>query len=820
MTLQQFLTILRGRWRLLSTIFALVVAGVVAVSLLLPKKYTAVATVLVDVKSPDPILGMVLPAQMMSGYMATQVDIVTSQKVALMVVDALRIAENPLAIERWHDEADGQGSIRHFYAELLLKYLDVKPSRESSLLNIAYSGVEPAFAAAVANAFAQAYVDTSVEIKVEPAKQTRGFFDTQTQVLRDRLEQAQSRLSAYQRENRIVSADERLDVENARLAELSTQLTALQAQTVEAARRERLAQERLGKGSGSDVPEILQNPLVQQLKAEEARLVGRLKEQSAVLGANHPDIVRIREQLGETRSGIAAEIATVTSSIGNTSRIYSQREADIRASLERQRARVLEIKKVRDELAVLQRDVENAQRNFDAASQRLNQTSLESQSTQANIVLLNRAVEPHRPSSPRVLLNTAVGVVLGGLLGIGGALAAELRRRKVRSADDLVAAAEVPVMGVLRGGHVPAAGLRRARLQGRRAGLPWPRRATTPGRDGDDGPGGVETRTFAPTLVDALPADTAPERPAPREPEPATAGPAPEVARELAAPAGRKRRIGEIMVDAGILQEPAVEQILAWAREEGVRFGEAAVQTRLATEAQVQRALAYQFDYPVLDPKASTVSPELVAAFDSRSPLVADLRRLRSRIRARQADGAGPAAAAPLRVVAVLSAGPGEGKTFVAANLAVTFSQMGQRTLLIDGDLAGGRIHEMFGLDNRTGLAAMLNGRILPGSLKRVGGLPELTVICAGGEAPNAADLLAREAFGYLLDSFRRIYDVVIVDTPAVAGEPDAELIAQRAGAAIVVAREGRSDFDAVHELAADLEAAAVNLIGSVLVRA
>jgi receptor protein-tyrosine kinase len=287
-----------------------------------------------------------------------------------------------------------------------------------------------------------------------------------------------------------------------------------------------------------------------------------------------------------------------------------------------------------------------------------------------------------------------------------------------------------------------------------------------------------------------------------------------------AATVARRQPLGRIMVEAGMIQEPAVERILAWARQEGVRFGEAAVRSRLATEAQVRKALAYQFDHPVLEPGSRGVSEELVAAFGSNHPVVADLRRLRSQIHARQADRSGAHGHRSLRTIAVVSPGTGEGKTFVAANLAVTFSQMGQRTLLIDGDLAAGRIHELFGFDNRTGLSAMLNGRILPGAIRRVEGLRDLTVITSGGEAPNATDLLSRETFEHLLDAFRRLYDVILIDTPAAAGDADAELISRRAGACVIVAREGRSDFDAVHGLKAELESFDVSVIGSVLIRA
>jgi receptor protein-tyrosine kinase len=235
---------------------------------------------------------------------------------------------------------------------------------------------------------------------------------------------------------------------------------------------------------------------------------------------------------------------------------------------------------------------------------------------------------------------------------------------------------------------------------------------------------------------------------------------------------------------------------------------------RLITEEQIERALALQFDYPVLIPGETQVSDEVVAAYDARNPLVADLRRLRAKIRNLQVNAPTDT---PIKAVAVISSGSGEGKTFLASNLAVTFSQMGQRTLLIDADLRRGRLHRLFGLSNRTGLSTMLNGRIGPGSLQKVPGLRSLTVLTCGPLAPNPSELLSRDAFGLLLDAFCSTYDIVILDTPGAADEPDATVIAQRAGAALVLARRHRSSFDAVVELVNAGAGPKVAVLGSVL---
>lgn len=454
MTLGQLLVILRARWLAIVLTIVAVVGGTVVVSLLMDKRYTGTAQVIVDVKSPDPIAGIILPAQLMPAYMATQVDIITSQKVALRVVDSLGIAENPLAVEQWREATDGVGSIRHYFADLLLKFLDARPGRDSSVVSISYSATDPSFAAAVANAFARAYIDTNIELRVEPARQSATWFDEQTKQLRASLDAAQNRLTEYQRTKGIVSADERLDVETAKLQELSSQLTQLTAVAVESSKRLALAREAMARGGAGELPDVIANPLVVQLKADQARLEGKLKEQSAILGVNHPEILKIKQELEYNKAKLTQEMNNVAGSLAKPATVNAQREAEVRAALERQRAKVLQIKQARDELNVLQRDVENAQRAYDTITQRLNQTSLESQAVQANVLLLTPAEPPLEPSSPKVVLYAAIAAVVGAFLGLGAALLLELMQRRVRSLEDLQDAIDAPAIGLIH--EVPA----------------------------------------------------------------------------------------------------------------------------------------------------------------------------------------------------------------------------------------------------------------------------------------------------------------------------------------------------------------------------
>ena len=284
-------------------------------------------------------------------------------------------------------------------------------------------------------------------------------------------------------------------------------------------------------------------------------------------------------------------------------------------------------------------------------------------------------------------------------------------------------------------------------------------------------------------------------------------------ARAAAAHAPRSRPIGAILLDAGLVRLDDVERIVVHAREKRLRFGDAAVALGLVKEGDLNGALAYQFDYPVLAPGSSPISREVVAAYEATLPVLDDLRALRNQILLRWLTAEGERN----RVVAVLSPDRGEGRSFIAANLAVTFSQMGQRTLLIDADLRRPRIHQLFGLDNQAGLSAMLAERQVPNTLHRIEALRDLSVITCGGTPPNPNDLISRSALGELLEGFSRAHDVIVVDTPAAAEFPEAEMIAARARGVVVVARKAHSRFKAVRDLAHSVQALGATVIGSVL---
>lgn len=279
--------------------------------------------------------------------------------------------------------------------------------------------------------------------------------------------------------------------------------------------------------------------------------------------------------------------------------------------------------------------------------------------------------------------------------------------------------------------------------------------------------------------------------------------------------AARRKPIGSILLDAGLIAQDGIERTLQHGRNAGMRFGDAAIALGLIDRDALAEVLAFQFDHAYVQDDASGISPEVVTAFASHDPALDEFRALRNQLQLRWLS----AQAGGNRSLAVVSCERGEGRSFVAANLAVSFSQMARRTLLVDADLRQPRQHRLFGLRNELGLAALLADRADPAP-QRVSALPNLAVLPAGGLPPNPDDLLTRPRLRELLREFEQQYDVVIVDTPAAAGASEAAAVAAAARGCVLVARHDRSRFDTVRGLSAQLGAAGATVVGSILMDA
>jgi polysaccharide biosynthesis transport protein len=473
----QLIPTLRARWPVVVLTWVVIVAAVAALSLALPPRYEATATVVADVSGTDPIGGQAVfkPAGAVSTHIATQVEIMRSEQVARGALRSLGLHEQQEWRDRWMQSTEGRGDFEAWLAGELLRALEVRPSRDTNVLNLSYSSRDPEFSSAVVNAFVKSYIDTTVQMQAEPARQFNVFFAERAKPLREALEQARARLSAYEKEHGVVVTDER-DVESERLTELISQLVFLQGEAAEADHRGRQAANAPG-----NMRELRRDPEVVALMTELARMEGRLTELRHGFGEQHPGVIEAREAVAELRQRLNASMQRAAGSIGAASNVARARVAEVQAAIDRQRALVLQRKSRRDAAAALVRDVDNAQRAYDAVLNRASQTALESaNTTQTNVSVLKSASPP---PSPRSLLhiNLIVAMLLGLLLGIARALVAESRDRRVRTVEDVTHRLRQPLLlalpdgGTRRGRAARRSEQTRQRLVSPRPGLAAPK---------------------------------------------------------------------------------------------------------------------------------------------------------------------------------------------------------------------------------------------------------------------------------------------------------------------------------------------------------
>jgi receptor protein-tyrosine kinase len=273
----------------------------------------------------------------------------------------------------------------------------------------------------------------------------------------------------------------------------------------------------------------------------------------------------------------------------------------------------------------------------------------------------------------------------------------------------------------------------------------------------------------------------------------------------------RDKRIGHILAEDGRLDGADIERVMELQKIEGLRFGEAALALGLISAGDLHCAIAKQYDLPHLLPGNENIGSELVVAQEPFHPRAEEVRALRTQLSMRWSK-----AGVEHRVLAIVSPGPGEGRSYVAANLALAFAQLGERTLLIDADLRTPRQHRIFNVPDRLGLSAVLSGRAGGGAVIPVPEFGALSLLPAGARPPNPQELLSRPALAVLLHELRGEFDVVLLDTPPAKLYADAQAVAFQAGSAMVLARKDVTHLEDTRSVIRELSDMGTRVVGTV----
>lgn len=268
-------------------------------------------------------------------------------------------------------------------------------------------------------------------------------------------------------------------------------------------------------------------------------------------------------------------------------------------------------------------------------------------------------------------------------------------------------------------------------------------------------------------------------------------------------------RIGQLLVDQGAMTPAEVDKVLKKQAKSDKLFGEIAQSMGFISRSQLDQALARQFNSPFLPvEQTQTISSRVVAAHKPRSEFVEAMRALRMQLSRRWFDEP------ERRCLAVCGVGNDEGRSYVASNLAAVFAQRGERVLLIDADLRRPVLRRLFRMPRSRGLSGLLAGRGSHRPIKAITAVPGLSVLPGGAAPPNPTELLEQRAFKQLLNELSQQFSVIILDTAAAAGSTDAQIVADAAGAAVLVARRDKTSTYSLQEFDASLRDCGVEVHG------
>ncbi len=460
MSFHQFRIVIFSRKWIALWVMVITVITTLIVSLLIPKQYIATTSLVVEQRSIDAVTGQIMPVQLLPSYIATQVDVISSRNVARKVLEELTPSVFKLSeysqLKKNFEKAGSNGDIKDWAAVQLLKKLTVRPSHESNLIQIDFTSSDPKMASDIANAFAGAYIKTSIELRAQPAKLTADWLASQMASLRENLENAHSVLSTYQQQQGIVEGSERLnidrlvDIEQTRLFDLSKQLVESQARTSELQSRKDLLTSTLKNGgSFESLQEVLNSPLIQSLKSELAKSSAHFAELSQKFKKGNSQYKQAEAQMVSLQMEIKSATKMVLTSINSAVASSKSRDEMLSKALAEQKSKVMDLKQKHDQIAVLNREVENAQRAYDEVMHRTVQTRMESEMSQTGVSILNPAFPPPKHSMPNLFINTILSFFVGSLLGVVSALLAEMMDRRVRSLLDASDALAIPIFAVI-----------------------------------------------------------------------------------------------------------------------------------------------------------------------------------------------------------------------------------------------------------------------------------------------------------------------------------------------------------------------------------
>ena len=472
--IRSYLRVLQKRRWTIVTFFSVVLLAVAVYVFTATPIYQASSRIIIEKENPNVVSIQEVMAVDATGmeYYQTQYKIIESRSVARQVIKRLNLAEHPEfkpvaeegliagirawvrgvkeGMKLWMQETFQTGPKKDAQAEsededaalvdAFLARLQVKPVRQSRVVDVLYESKDPVLAAKIANEVVKSYIDQNLDTKLSAAKDAVKWLSERMEEERKKVEEAESALLRYKQQHQIItdfsSDSEKITAQ--KLASLNEQVVDAQSKRVEAETRyqQALALEHSPELLDS-IPEVLKNELVQNIKKMEVDIYNRMSELSRKYGPNHPQMVAIQTELEELKKQKTKEARRILASLRNEYKLALAREESLKKALEEQKNASLDMNKKAIQYGVLQRQAESSRNIYDLLVKRFKETSLTEEMKTGNIRVVDRAEVPKEPVKPKKGLSLLLAAIVGLMGGVGLAFFVEHLDNSIKFPDEV-----------------------------------------------------------------------------------------------------------------------------------------------------------------------------------------------------------------------------------------------------------------------------------------------------------------------------------------------------------------------------------------------
>lgn len=430
MSFSKLLLIFSARRKLFVFSFLSLFLIIIAVTLFKDKEYTSEISFVIDTDRVDPVTNLPVNGQLVSQYLATQVGILTSHDNALTVVKKLELNKIPQIQEKF-SEQEGFGDIDDWLANFLLKNTEISISKEANIVSLKFTSTDPQFASLVAKTFVSSYKEMIISIKSELAKQNKSFYGSQLVSLQEDFQRAQQKYSEFQKEQQILVEDNKIDIEVQKLADLTAQMINAKSSMINALTKT--------KTDSAIQVDIVNNPLIQQLKSQVATLDAQLHFIATKNGVNHPAYKEALANLSSAKAQLQKQELMYNNTLKSTYESEKARFDELSNSVQKQKELILNLNTLNDKLAILKRDVDNKDKVYNLALQKFSEYAMQSMVNSTNVSIIKDAPIPNKPSKPNLLVNGILGFILSFIFSFGLTLFVESRKGIIRIKSDISA---------------------------------------------------------------------------------------------------------------------------------------------------------------------------------------------------------------------------------------------------------------------------------------------------------------------------------------------------------------------------------------------